>query len=158
MLFSLQSVMRIASLLSIAGSISILVKYFHHPILQRKEVNKVICCVAVCDFFFSLGTLIGRPRDGTWSCWIQSATTTYFSLVSIFWTTVIAFMLYQLVHHKHSEQMKCFQSLKIHGLCWIFPIILTFTPLSTNTFGNPDGMYALTKNHHFIDSTSARYK
>lgn len=139
LLTSLQSVMRIASLLSIAGSICVLSKYFSNPILQRKPVNKIICFVAVCDFFFSLGTLIGRPKDNTWPCWVQSATTSYFSLVSIFWTNVIAFMLYQLVHHKHTEQTKCFQSWKVHGLCWIFPIMLTFAPLSTNTYGNPDG-------------------
>jgi hypothetical protein len=138
---SLQTVMRIASLLSIFGSISILAKYLRHPYLQKKEVNKVICCVALCDFFFSLGTLIGRPMDGTWACWIQSAVTTYFSLVSIFWTTVIAFMLYQLVHHKQSEQMKCFRSYKVHSFCWIFPIVLTFAPLSTNTYGNPNGNF-----------------
>lgn len=94
----------------------------------------------MCDFFFALGTLIGRPHDGTWACWIQSAVTTYFSLTSIFWTTVIALMLYRLVHQKHSEhQMNCFHSVKVHGVCWISPIVMTFAPLSTNTFGNPDG-------------------
>jgi hypothetical protein len=136
---SLQTVMRFASIFSMAGSISILIRYFRHPVLQQKEVNKVICCVAICDFFFSIGTFIGRPNDGTWACWIQSAMTTYFSLVSIFWTTVIAFMLYQLVHHKHSDHVNCFRSIKIHSACWIFPLIMTFAPLSTNTYGNPDG-------------------
>lgn len=131
--------MRVASLLSIVGSISILIKYFRNPILQRKAVNKIICFVAVCDFFFSLGALIGRPKDGTWSCWIQSAATSYFSLVAIFWTTIIAYMLYQLVHYKHTEQKQCFQSRKVQTLCWIFPLVLTFAPLSTNTYGNPDG-------------------
>ena len=137
---SLQTVMRIGSILSIIGSLSVIITFIWNPLLQHKQVNKIICCVSTCDFFFAIGTLIGRPHDGTWLCWIQSGMTTYFSLVAIFWTTIIAIILYHLVHNSHSViKNKPFHSWKVHMVCWCLPLILTFAPLSTNSFGNPDG-------------------
>lgn len=120
--------------LSILGCMIILVLYHGNTKIQKKKINALVSTIAACDLFAALGVCIGEPHDGTPSCWIQSMATSYFPLVSVFLTTLIAYVLYQLVCH--NKRITDFPRV-VYYMCWGIPFILVLLPLSTNRYGNP---------------------
>jgi hypothetical protein len=124
----------IFAILSIIGCLCIVGIYHLNSEIKKKRVNGIVCAIAICNLFAAAGVCIGEPHDGSALCWIQSFTTSYFPLVSVFLTTMIAHLLYQLVYHK--QFFNTFPKVVYYG-CWGLPFILTLLPLSTNSYGNP---------------------
>jgi hypothetical protein len=95
----------------------------------------VIIFITISDFFYAIGTSFGESEDGTSQCSIQHALTNIFPLCSVFWTCVIAFSIIEVVTPKWRHKATDNTSLLCHLWCWIFPIIISFLPLSTNAIG-----------------------
>jgi hypothetical protein len=113
----------------------IMIALFHlKSAIKVKKVNHIIYRIAICDLFASIGIALGEPRDRTVLCWIQSIMTSYFPLVSVFLTTLIAFILFAAIRKISLDSVA---QTKIYVICWVVPLILTFLPLSTNQYGNP---------------------
>lgn len=121
-------------LLSFIGSVSILILFNSRPILMKKKINSLVFYIAISDLFATLGWIIGESEDGTIKCWFQSMMTSFFPLVSLFYTTLISIILFAVIYKK---KWGILYSNEILYGCWIFPLILTLLPLTTNSYGNP---------------------
>jgi hypothetical protein len=100
----------------------------------KSVVNSIMSIIAVANLLLSASIFIGQPHNGTALCWIQAVTTNYFCLVHIFWTTMLAYSLFKAT--KDSLSANVFS--KVY-LCFgfVFPLVVTLFPLTTNKFGNP---------------------
>lgn len=78
--------------------------------------------------------ILGDLPSGSSGCWFQGITTNYNFLVSIFFTTVLAYELLSLVRMQQGIQ----NYKLVYAFCWLFPLIVTLLPLSTNTYSNSD--------------------
>lgn len=126
--------MRIPAALSIFGTSLVIFTYLKFKILRKLRYIELAFYCAIGDFFGSIGAILGDTDNEPVSCWIQGLFVNYFFLVSIFWSTVIAYQLYVVVHTgKQIKNMTFF-----HFVCWGFPLITTFLPLSTNIYAQFD--------------------
>jgi hypothetical protein len=121
-------------ILSFLGSFTILLIFHLNPLIHQKKINQIVYYIALCDLFGTIGWIIGESRDGTLKCWLQSMITSYFPLVSLFLTTLIAFILFAVIYKKHWTILF---STQLFSCCWFIPLVLTLLPLSTNQYGNP---------------------
>jgi hypothetical protein len=121
-------------ILSFIGSLSVLLIFHWNPLIHQKKINQIVYYISFCDLLGTIGWIIGESRDGTVKCWIQSMITSYFPLVSLFLTTLIAFILFAVIHKK---LWSILYSNWIFSCCWLIPLILTLVPLTTNQYGNP---------------------
>jgi hypothetical protein len=103
--------------------------------LRSKTSCRLVLYVAISDFMTCCSGFSGLPHDGTSACWSQAILSNVFPLSSIFWTTVMAYVLYLVV--ATSQELNVF-NYKLYGLCWGVPVFLTFLPLTTNTYGTID--------------------
>ncbi len=96
---------------------------------------ELVFYVATNVLIASIGISIGATRNSS-QCWFQEITTNFNYLSAIFWTTVITFQVWLVVHYK--VVLTDMDMIKMHILCWGVPLFVTFIPLTTNTFGGTD--------------------
>lgn len=126
--------MRTISSIAIVACLFIVFIHLKYQRIQRKSLHKVVCYIACCDIFSSIGIMIGLPQNGTFPCYLQSVLTNIFPLSGVFWTTTIAYMVYCIIYNAEKINVTSYRLLAI--TCG-FPVILTILPLSTETYGSP---------------------
>lgn len=126
--------MGVSSTLSAVGSASIPITFCVFPHLLKKQAYEVVNYFAIATFLSSIGSMVGLPDDGTAACWFEGIVTSIFILSSIGWNHMIAYSLYSVVIDQPFNV-----SWKMHVVCWLFPIILTFLPLINSRYGNSGG-------------------
>jgi len=117
----------------------------------RKMYDRMICNIAVSNLFGSIGIAIGLTQNGTVQCYTQALLTNIFPISSVFWTTVIAYVLYTVVSSSTSLDVL---SPYVSIWCWVVPVLLTLLPLTTNTYGTLGEEYGWC----FIEKTSSTPK
>jgi hypothetical protein len=101
-----------------------------HPWKKKTSSNQIILFIAFSDLVSSLGMIFGYCSDHSTLCWFQAVLTNLGPLWSIFWTTLLIYLVWGHLTSKNLDL-----SLPIHLFCWLIPIFLTFLPLLTNRFG-----------------------
>lgn len=138
----------VSCFLSICGALVIFGTFIAIPEI-RNFTRKLIVCLTVADFLTASGYLASSiynlsnhgdiKLENTTLCVVQSAITTYSSLVSFYLTIAIGGYLFVTVVYKvNSTSIIAFAS--INSICWLIPggIILTAL-LKKNVLGaNPD--------------------
>jgi hypothetical protein len=125
--------LRIISAISCASSSLVLFLYLSSFDLQKTTFHKIIFYVCFCDFCSSVGFMIGFPLENSLACWFQALLINIFPVASVFWVTVISYMLYMNVFRRdHTTELL---SWKVHLICWLLPIVVTLFPLITNKYG-----------------------
>lgn len=124
----------------IGGSVSafanftVCLTYFLFKDLRNLRYVELVFYVSVNDFIASIGIGLGGSPTGSFVCWFQAIVTNWQYLTAIFWTSVIAYQLWLATEKNQTIQDMTY----IHLFCWLFPPIVTFLPLTTDTFGNSD--------------------
>lgn len=127
--------MLIPSVASMVGCSTIMLTFCSFDILQTKPYQICIFWIALSLFLSAFGSAFGYPASNTVECWIQGLFTNIFSLSSVMWTTVVAFMLYYLAFTGKIFRI----GWKSHLVCWGLPILVTLLPLMHVTYGSDDG-------------------
>ena len=128
--------MLIFSVITCFATSLVIIMCFRYPHVRRKTYVEMVLYSCICDFIGAIFTALGEQKDGTPLCFAQGMLTDIFPLSSILWTMAIAYLLYSMVmYHKPIEI-----TWQMHLFCWGFPIFLTMLPLSTSTYGAPDGV------------------
>lgn len=137
----LQLFMRLASSLSCIFCFIVILLYLLYENISKKSYNKLIFYIALSDFFSAIGGLFGKSKNGTFNCIIQSILTNYFPLTSIFWTVVIAYLLFDILNKPNITRKKDTMIVEkwVHIICWGLPFLLTILPLTTTDYGTFDG-------------------
>jgi hypothetical protein len=120
---------------SAIGCTVIVLTYVLFPKLRKLRYVELIFYVALNDLMASIGMALGPSENGTAACWYQGLSSTGSYLSSVFWTSVITYQVYEVVV-KEGKVLKDMAT--IHKVCWGLPLFLTFIPLSTSTYNNPD--------------------
>lgn len=134
--------MRIGSTISIISCLLVIIVYYKSLKLNKRSYNNVIFYIAICDTLSSIGGLLGISKSGSLKCSIQTLLTNIFPLSSIFWTTIISYILYNIIKCTKitiSLNNNITSLIWIHLICWGIPIIVTLLPLTTETYGTYDG-------------------
>ena len=126
----------IVNSLSLLGSLFILVAFCSFKQL-RVYAFKLVAMLSLADFFQSLGMLIGPMHNGDKMCYAQALIISYFSVVSICCTMVIAWTLYSaiILQTPNIEARFTRNMLFAYGL----PLIGTIIPLFSGSYGEADG-------------------
>ena len=127
------STMFYCSIFSIIGPMSIIVTFLLFPKLKKKLSLQVIVCRAIADMLSAVGTAPGEQYSGTSLCWFVGIFSNVFQLASCFWTVVISFMLWFVLHTGRSPHVH----LWVHAWCWLGPIFISMIPLVNITYGSP---------------------
>lgn len=128
--------MTIFGIISCISSSYVIILYFFYKSLHKSIYNKVIYYISICNFFVSLGGSFGYVHEDTFICYLQTILTNIFPLSSVFWVTVLIYLFLTLITTQQSINNLNYS---IHIFCWLLPILLTFLPLTTNSFGVIDG-------------------
>ncbi len=91
--------------------------------------------LSLSDFVNAFCLVFGGTRSGSVECYLQGLFNNYFGIASFFWSAAICYQVYLVVYYGCVQ--KNFRI--IAAVCWTIPLIATFTPLSTSTYGNDDG-------------------
>lgn len=125
--------MRVPAVLSIIGSLFMIITYLIFPRFHTLKYMEIIFYVSLNDLIASIGVAIGYVNSGSIACWIQGITTNYNYLSSILWTVVLSYDLFSII--KSSKPIRDHRI--CHIICWGFPLLTTLLPLSTNTIATP---------------------
>lgn len=133
--------------LSFVSSLFILLCYFLFERL-RSFAFRLVTLIALSDCLYSIGHLLGNLEDGPF-CHIQAYIITYFELVSLLVTVLIARSL-QRVFLQGDLQVEEDEKWYIIA-AWTLPWIVLFLPESTDSYG-PSGTFCWIKGHSSIDT------
>jgi hypothetical protein len=126
--------MIVPSVFSIIGTLSVVITYLIFKRLRDLRYVEIVFYVALSDLCASTGVVLGSTANSTTACNYQAFTSNYFFLTSVMWSTVIAYQLYMIVCHEgYVPDLKYF-----HVFIWLFPLVVTLLPLSTNKYGTDD--------------------
>ena len=126
----------ILSIISIVVCSAYVISYWvFHKDLSTKSSYEILHYVFIANIFNSAGTTVGFPSERNWQCWWEGLVTNIFTLAAVNWSMVLTLLLYSIVGFK-----KPLTVTKLHHLfSWGIPIIVSLIPLSTSTYGPPDG-------------------
>lgn len=125
--------------LSIFGTTVIILTFINIPEVQN-ITRKLLLALTIADVLTAVGNLIGiiryialqsMPhgcellRESDSVCVVQSFVTTFSSMVSFFWTTVIAVHIYLQISRSSSDMRSGHMLWGYHILCWGVPGIHT---------------------------------
>lgn len=122
-------------IISSVGCGLIVLTYLLFPNLRKLRYVELVFYVGINDLMSSIGLALGPSPDGSAACWYQGLSSTGNYLSAIFWTNIITYQVYQVVVNEGTVLKNMFY---YHCICWGLPLLLTFIPLSTNTYNNPD--------------------
>lgn len=111
----------------------------YSSLLRKQSYNQIILYITISDLITSIGVSFGLCKDRSILCWIQTILTGIGPLCSISWATILLIIVYQNLHKSFYRNNHI--SIQTHLVCWLFPIILTLLPLTTNRFGCVDEEY-----------------
>lgn len=97
---------------------------------KKFSSNHIILYISIADLLASIGMMFGYCQDRSTLCWIQTFLTNMGPICSVFWTSVILFIVWG-----HMTSRPTTISLPVHLLCWIFPTLISLLPLTTNRYG-----------------------
>eukprot|EP01032_Pedospumella_encystans_P020686 gene20686-23494_t len=120
---------------SAVGCGLIVLTYLFFPNLRKLRYVELVFYVAINDLMASIGMTFGPSENGSAECWYQGLSSTGNYLSSVFWTSLITYQMYQVVVNEGKVVKNMFY---VHCFCWGVPLLLTFIPLSTSTYANPD--------------------
>ncbi|XP_045161541.2 G-protein coupled receptor 157-like [Mercenaria mercenaria] len=140
--------------LSIFGSFVIIITYLNLQQIQN-FTRKLLLSLTVADLLTAVGNLIGSVRyfalrskangcelvqvsDSV--CIVQSFITTFSSMASFFWTTVIALHIYMQIARESPGMRTGLMLLGYQVMCWGIPGIITVTALSLEVLGSDDSV------------------
>jgi G protein-coupled receptor 157 len=121
--------------LSIFGSFIIIITYINLPVIQN-FARKLLLSLTVADLLTAFGNSIGsirylvlKSKGGDCElllasdsvCVVQSFITTYSSMASFFWTSIIAFHIYMQIIHRSSGMRTGLMLIGYQVLCWGVP-------------------------------------
>jgi hypothetical protein len=120
--------------ISIFCSCIVILIYLLNSSLRLNLTNEIIFYIAISDLFSAAGGILGFVHEDTILCQYQAILTNIFPITGIYWTTLLVYYMIGLVANK-----KVFLQIswEFHFIGWIFPIILTLLPLTTNRYGVP---------------------
>lgn len=140
--------------LSIFGTIIIVVTYISLTEI-RNFTRKLLLALTVADFFTACGNLIGSIRyiyvklqeNGCKNiqvsdtvCVVQSFITTYSSMASFFWTTVIAVHIYlQIARRSSGMRTRCVVA-AYHILSWGVPGVIIIAAATSGALGSDNSV------------------
>ena len=116
---SILIILRVFSMISCFLTLFLIFFYLFSTSLHKITFYKIIFYIAICDFFSSIGFFIGFPNENTIECNIQALLINIFPLSTVFWITIISYMLYINVFKR--EVATELLSYKVYFICWIFP-------------------------------------
>lgn len=106
------------------------------PRLYKKTSYKILFYIAISNFLSAAGSSVGLPPSGSFACTWEAVVTNIFSLSSIFWNVLLVYLLLTIC----TSNNKAYRiNIYSHILCWGFPILVTFLPLTQLEFGSTRG-------------------
>ena len=133
----------VGSVCSLVASLMVISSYALFKDLRKLRYVELLTYVAVNDFLFSICSLLGNVKEGSFDCYFQGIIGSASCVSSAYWTTVITYQLY----------IACLDGRILRRLKWmrvagtICPLGFALLPLTTNTYA-PDG----TGDYCFINS------
>ena len=125
----------IVGVVSIAGSLVIILTYILFPNLRKLRYVELVFYVAINDLVASIGLALGPVPNDSFACWFQALSSDINYVSAAFWTTVILYQIYLVVIERGTVLKNMTY---IHLFCWGWPVVLSLLPLSTSTYNNPD--------------------
>ena len=120
----------ISSALSIAGGVLLLATHYRIKELVQNRVRKLLRYLTIADLLTATGYFVAGMRyavlqtfdpsdedENDFLCVAQSCITTFSSMASFFWTTIIAFHLFRLVVMRRNAEI----SVAYHIMAWALP-------------------------------------
>lgn len=162
---SLQYLLLVTSLLSMIGSLAIVLMSFRIKIIQS-EFSDIIVSMAITDFFFSMKFILSSSMviagdlsvitDGAPACYISAIMGQFFGLGTISWNFVISLYLFLLMYkpirfrHKLKEIGRRKLNLYVHGFVWGFSIFTIFVSGVTGNIGSSPHGACWLKNFYIL--------
>lgn len=148
---SLQYVLLFTSLLSLIGSLAIVLMSFRIKVIQS-EFSDLIVSMALTDFFFSIKFILSSSMvisgdisiitDGTPACYLSAIMGQFFGLGTISWNFVISLYLFLLMYkpikfrHKLKEIGRTKLNIYVHSFVWGLSIFTIFISGVTGNIGS----------------------
>jgi hypothetical protein len=121
----------LASSLSIAGTSLVIGTYLKFPKLRQYRHVELTFYIAVNDLLAAIAVGVGKARNESFACWFQSIGTSYAFLASVFWSAVVTYQIYVIVHRGRILD----DLTNYHRFCWLFPLLVVILPFTTNSYG-----------------------
>ena len=121
-----------------AASLIVVLTYILFPDLRRQRYIEIMMYVSLNVFWGCLGASLGPVPNYSPACWFQGVTTNANFVIAACWITALTFQLWwAAVYGRVVNSM-----FWTHVFIWTVPLIFSLLPLTTNTYGNPDGYKA----------------
>lgn len=131
MTLTAQEDLQIASCISVACSGLVLLTLLVFRDVRKKLFMQIIAFISFADLCGNLPfTFNYRAPDNSFICSMEGFANLYFYPCSWMWTTMLTFYLYSLAVHG----VLPLSNLKIHLICWGFPLLFSLLTLTTNNF------------------------
>ena len=128
--------------LSLLGSLFIIVFFLAFEELRR-FAHRLICYLAIAEFFWAGSFLLGPLRDSDGMCPFQSVLITYFGLTVVLWTICISFALSRCISHP-TVNMEDYER-RYLLICYCSPLVVAAIPLATGSYGETIGWCWISK-------------
>ena len=123
------------AVLSIFGCLAVALTFILFQDLRRVRYIEIMFYVSINNFVASLGASIGPSRNFSPACWFTGITTNMCFVTACFWVTVLSFQLWYAVMYGGVVKNMFWT----HVFVWTAPVFFALMPLTTNTYGPPDG-------------------
>ena len=134
-----QTIFLITAILSVFGSLLILITYNGYKDIQS-PTRHIIACLSLADLFTVLANFYGIfTKPGGYkekTCILQSFIGGGAAMSSYLWTMVLAIYLYVGLVKDNSEILEKLLHPWFHLLCWLLPLGINIVALSMNKLGN----------------------
>jgi len=134
----------ISAMLSIIGSIAVIVTFIMFPQLRR-FFSRLIVYLAISDLWLCTSMLMGQSRAPHYTkCMVQSCLGVFFGLASIIWTVIIADCLRRVLIVRDLSFESKLEG-RLHIITWGVSFLATVAALSAGVLG-PAGMICWIRN------------
>lgn len=123
------------AVLSTLSSFAVALTFVLFRDLRRLRYIEIMFYVSVSNFVASLGASLGPSRNYSPACWFQGLVTNICFLTACFWVTVLSFQLWYAVMYGGVVKNMFWT----HVFVWTAPVFFALMPLTTNSYGAPDG-------------------
>jgi hypothetical protein len=157
---SLQVVVVVGAILSMCGSLFIIVSFFAFPDLQTFPY-KLIMFLSLADFFSSSTYILAiqdvgqNPEDlgncfeDNFMCFFTAGMSQYFDFASFLWMGVISFNIYQVFVKQRGSDVVQFEKY-YHMVCWGVPAFFLIIVTATDGLGDA-GNWCWIKHDHQVE-------
>jgi len=123
--------------LSMIGSGLVVLTYVIWPELRKVRYIEIMFYVGTNTFIASLGGALGPVPNYSPACWFQGIATNANFVIASCWITVLTYQLWTAVVYGRTVTPNAMKY--IHLFIWTVPAIFSILPLTTSTYGNPNG-------------------